>query len=128
VTLTLIRVNTFDISRVRNRPHVLIADNCGLPAQIFWQDTLSGLDHDQARSERFQALPNYGGQSNPRPTKVIVEPGKQEFFIIREFDAPRELVFNENGTGEIRAARWRNLAVPSHRPGRQQVLDPWRQP
>jgi len=26
-------------------------------------------------------------------TKVIVEPGKQEFFIIREFDAPRELVF-----------------------------------
>ncbi len=26
-------------------------------------------------------------------TRVIVEPGKQEFFIIREFDAPRELVF-----------------------------------
>jgi uncharacterized protein YndB with AHSA1/START domain len=26
-------------------------------------------------------------------TKVIAEPGKQEFFIIREFDAPRELVF-----------------------------------
>lgn len=26
-------------------------------------------------------------------TKVKVEPGKQELFIIREFDAPRELVF-----------------------------------
>lgn len=26
-------------------------------------------------------------------TKIIAEPGKQEFFIIREFDAPRELVF-----------------------------------
>ena len=26
-------------------------------------------------------------------TKVISEPGKQEFFITREFDAPRELVF-----------------------------------
>ena len=27
-------------------------------------------------------------------TKVVAEPGKQEFFIIREFNAPRELVFN----------------------------------
>ncbi len=26
-------------------------------------------------------------------TKIIVEPGKQELFIIREFNAPRELVF-----------------------------------
>ena len=26
-------------------------------------------------------------------TTIIVEPGKQELFIIREFDAPRELVF-----------------------------------
>lgn len=26
-------------------------------------------------------------------TKIIAEPGKQEIFIIREFDAPRELVF-----------------------------------
>ncbi len=26
-------------------------------------------------------------------TKIIAEPGKQEFFIIREFDAPSELVF-----------------------------------
>lgn len=26
-------------------------------------------------------------------TKIIAEPGKQEFFIIREFDAPQELVF-----------------------------------
>lgn len=26
-------------------------------------------------------------------TKIIAEPGKQELFIIREFDAPRELVF-----------------------------------
>ncbi|MES2747632.1 MAG: SRPBCC family protein [Bacteroidota bacterium] len=27
------------------------------------------------------------------PTKITAEPGKQEFFIEREFDAPRELVF-----------------------------------
>jgi len=27
------------------------------------------------------------------PTKIIAEPGKQELFIIREFDASRELVF-----------------------------------
>src|ERR1700730_2475361 len=27
------------------------------------------------------------------PTKIIGEPGKQEIFIFREFDAPRELVF-----------------------------------
>ncbi|MBK9489383.1 MAG: SRPBCC domain-containing protein [Haliscomenobacter sp.] len=27
------------------------------------------------------------------PTKVIAEAGKQELFVIREFDAPRELVF-----------------------------------
>jgi len=26
-------------------------------------------------------------------TKIIVEPGKQELFIIREFEAPREIVF-----------------------------------
>ncbi len=26
-------------------------------------------------------------------TDIIAEPGKQEFFIVREFDAPRELVF-----------------------------------
>ena len=26
-------------------------------------------------------------------TKVVAEPGKQEFFITREFDAPREIVF-----------------------------------
>lgn len=28
------------------------------------------------------------------PTQIIAEPEKQELFIIREFDAPRELVFN----------------------------------
>lgn len=27
------------------------------------------------------------------PTQIIAEPGKQEIFITREFDAPRELVF-----------------------------------
>ena len=28
------------------------------------------------------------------PTKINAEPGKQEIIIEREFDAPRELVFN----------------------------------
>ena len=27
-------------------------------------------------------------------TKIIAEPGKQELFIVREFEAPRELVFH----------------------------------
>ena len=30
----------------------------------------------------------------PNKTTVTAEPGKQELFITREFDAPRELVFN----------------------------------
>ena len=34
--------------------------------------------------------------SQKNETKIIVEPGKQELFIIREFDAPRELVFKAN--------------------------------
>lgn len=36
-----------------------------------------------------------GGQAlmERYPTRLIVEPGKQEMVIIREFDAPRDLVF-----------------------------------
>lgn len=34
-------------------------------------------------------------------TQIIVEPGKQELFVIREFDAPRELVFKALSTEEI---------------------------
>jgi uncharacterized protein YndB with AHSA1/START domain len=34
-------------------------------------------------------------------TQVIAEKGKQEVFIIREFDAPRELVFKAFSTPEI---------------------------
>jgi uncharacterized protein YndB with AHSA1/START domain len=34
-------------------------------------------------------------------TEVKAEPGKQELFIIREFDAPRELVFNAHIDPEI---------------------------
>src|SRR6185369_3330640 len=34
-------------------------------------------------------------------TKIIAEPGKQELFIIREFDAPRELVFRAHVDPEI---------------------------
>ena len=36
-------------------------------------------------------------------TKIIAEPGKQELFIIREFDAPRELVFKAHVDAEIYA-------------------------
>lgn len=32
-------------------------------------------------------------KSKINPAKIIAEPGKQELFIVREFDAPRELVF-----------------------------------
>ncbi len=34
-------------------------------------------------------------------TQVIAEPGKQELFIIREFDAPRELVFKAFNEPEL---------------------------
>jgi uncharacterized protein YndB with AHSA1/START domain len=34
-------------------------------------------------------------------TEVKAEPGKQELFIIREFDAPRELVFNAHVDPEV---------------------------
>lgn len=34
-------------------------------------------------------------------TEIIAEPGKQEIFIIREFDAPRDLVFKAHTDPEI---------------------------
>ena len=34
-------------------------------------------------------------------TDIIAEPGKQELFIKREFDAPRDLVFKANTDPEI---------------------------
>ena len=34
-------------------------------------------------------------------TQIIAEPGKQELFIIREFDAPRELVFRAHVDPDI---------------------------
>lgn len=34
-------------------------------------------------------------------TEIIAEPGKQELFIIREFDAPRELVFRAHTDKDI---------------------------
>lgn len=38
-------------------------------------------------------------------TKIIAEPGKQEVFITREFDAPRELVFKAHTDPEL-FAQW----------------------
>jgi uncharacterized protein YndB with AHSA1/START domain len=38
-------------------------------------------------------------------TTIIAEPGKQELFIIREFDAPRELVFKAHTDAEL-YAQW----------------------
>ncbi|HLO16020.1 MAG TPA: SRPBCC family protein [Anaerolineales bacterium] len=38
-------------------------------------------------------------------TTIIAEPGKQELFITREFDAPRELVFKAHTDPEL-YARW----------------------
>jgi len=38
-------------------------------------------------------------------TKVVAEPGKQELFIVREFDAPRELVFKAHIDPEL-YAKW----------------------
>ncbi len=36
-------------------------------------------------------------------TLVIAEPGKQEFFIVREFDAPGSLVFKAFSDGVVDA-------------------------
>ena len=38
-------------------------------------------------------------------TKITAEPGKQELFIIREFNAPRELVFKALADPEL-YAQW----------------------
>ncbi len=38
-------------------------------------------------------------------TKITAEPGKQEFFITREFDAPRELVFKAHTDPKL-YAQW----------------------
>lgn len=38
-------------------------------------------------------------------TKITAEPGKQEFFITREFDAPRELVFRAHADPKL-YAQW----------------------
>ncbi len=38
-------------------------------------------------------------------TQIIAEPGKQEIFIIREFDAPRELVYRAFSEAEL-IANW----------------------
>jgi uncharacterized protein YndB with AHSA1/START domain len=59
-----------------------------------------------------EAASNYS--SNPRKerqvatknkTEIMAEPGKQELFIIREFDAPREVVFKAHTDPEL-YARW----------------------
>lgn len=42
---------------------------------------------------------------NKNRTEIIAEPGKQELFIIREFDFPRELVFRAHTDPEI-YAQW----------------------
>jgi uncharacterized protein YndB with AHSA1/START domain len=34
-------------------------------------------------------------------TKITAEPGKQDVYIIREFDAPRELVFKAHEDPEL---------------------------
>ena len=43
--------------------------------------------------------------ANKNETKIIVEPGKQDLTIIREFDAPRELVFRAYTEPEL-YVRW----------------------
>ncbi|MDI6720200.1 MAG: SRPBCC family protein [Methanomicrobiales archaeon] len=44
-----------------------------------------------------------GGQV--RPARIIAEPGRQEFVVIREFDAPRDLVFRAYTDPEL-YAQW----------------------
>lgn len=39
--------------------------------------------------------------TSKNPTKVTAEPGKQELFITREFDAPRELVYKAHIDPEL---------------------------
>jgi uncharacterized protein YndB with AHSA1/START domain len=46
-----------------------------------------------------------GSTPTKNKTQIIVEPGKQELTIIREFDAPRELVFRAYTEADL-YARW----------------------
>jgi len=50
-------------------------------------------------------------------TEITAEPGKQELFITREFDAPRELVFKANVDPDI-YVKWcgpRDLTLTIHK-------------
>ncbi|MCC7555392.1 MAG: SRPBCC family protein [Methanoculleus marisnigri] len=40
-------------------------------------------------------------QEERNPTRITAEPGKQEMFVVREFDAPRELVFRAHTDPEL---------------------------
>ena len=44
-----------------------------------------------------------GGQAlaEKNPTRIAADPGKQELFVVREFDAPRELVFRAHTDPEL---------------------------
>lgn len=50
--------------------------------------------HKSAKERRLIFMPK-------NETKITAEPGKQELFITREFDAPRELVFKAHTDAEI---------------------------
>src|SRR5256885_3098020 len=59
--------------------------------------------------------------SKSNPTKFTAEPGKQELFITREFDAPRELVFKAFTDPKL-LLRWVGpreftMTIDKHEPG-----------
>jgi uncharacterized protein YndB with AHSA1/START domain len=61
-------------------------------------------------------------------TDIIAEPGKQELFIKREFDAPRELVFRAFTEPDL-LAKWlgpRSLTMKSQQAANNEG-EPWRQ-
>ncbi len=61
------------------------------------QTEQSGTETGTARTE------SRGGRV--RPARVIAEPGRQEFVVVREFDAPRDLVFRAYTDPEL-YAQW----------------------
>src|SRR5579864_7019101 len=60
------------------------------PQSIGKNASTDSTPYSKRRNEKSRNGDDYMSKNK---TRVIVEPGKQEFFIIREFDAPRELVF-----------------------------------
>jgi hypothetical protein len=66
----------------------------------FWEESFERLDEYLKEMQRRKRQKKEK-KIMANKTEIIAEPGKQELFIKREFDAPRELVFRAHVDPEI---------------------------